>query len=284
MKTMYRYVYFLLLLIGTMLLGCKKTEVLPDEPINGLGGDDWAFNALDDYLYENFVIPYNIEVKYKWDPYEVNFNRNLVPPEEAKVQPVMETVKAVWMNPYEKIGGEDFLKKYQILKYVLVGSPEYQENGTVILGTAEGGNKIILFVVNYFAKNDRAEVIRMMHTIHHEFAHILHQTIAIPQAWRTLSTSWYTATWYNTTNQQANTQGLITAYAKSTMQEDFVETISTLLVEGQAHYESVIAANPSQAATFRRKEELVVAYYKDLGIDFRQLQSEVKAGIEFITK
>lgn len=274
--------YILIMLICSLSVSCKKGEVLPTEPINGLGGDDWTFTSLDEYLYENYVLPYNIEVKYKWDPYEVNYNRNLVPPEESQVRPVMETVKAVWMNPYEQVAGSDFLKKYQILKYVLIGSPEYQENGTIVLGTAEGGNKITLFVVNYFAKRNKAEVVRMMHTIHHEFAHILHQNIAIPQAWRSLSSSWYTATWYNTTNEQANTQGLISAYAKSTLQEDFVETISTLLVEGQEYYDNIIANNPDQEQTFRRKEELVIAYYKDLGIDFRQLQTKVKAGIDFI--
>ncbi|MVZ62590.1 substrate import-associated zinc metallohydrolase lipoprotein [Sphingobacterium humi] len=274
----------LLLWISQLFLACSKNEQLPEQPIIGLGGDDWSRSAIDDYLFENFVLPYNIEVKYKWDPYEVNYNKTLVPPMESKVIPVMETVKAIWMAPYEKVAGDDFLRKYQILKYVLVGSPEYQENGTIVLGTAEGGNKITLFVINYFAKKNRQEVIRMMHTIHHEFAHILHQHIAIPQEWRGLSSQWYTATWFNTNNAQANAQGLITAYAKSSEKEDFVETISTLLVEGQEAYDQVIEDNPEQELTFRRKEELVVQYYKDFGIDFRQLQAEVKAGINKITQ
>lgn len=265
-----------------LLFSCSDKGTLPSDPIIGLGGDDWVRTQLDDYLYQHFTMPYNIEVKYKWDPYEVNFNRSLVPPDEAKVIPVMETVRSVWMEPYELEAGPDFLKQFQILKYVLVGSGDYQSDGTMILGTAEGGNKVTLFVVNHFQQHNRAEVIRMMHTIHHEFAHILHQTIDYPQAWRGLSTPWYTATWYNSSDLQANSQGLITAYAKAAEREDFVETIAYLLVEGQEAYDRIVLANPDVAAIFRRKEELVVGYYGKLGIDFRELQARVREGVDRI--
>lgn len=273
----------LFLLLPFVYVSCSKEESLPTDPILGLGGDDWAWSDLDEYLYLNFTAPYNIEVKYKWDPYEVNFNRTLVPPDEGRVVPVMETVKAVWMAPYERVAGPAFLRTYQLLKYVLVGSADYQSNGTIILGLAEGGNQITLFVVNDFERTDRPEVIRMMHTIHHEFAHILHQTIDYPQAWRGLSTEWYTATWFNTTDGQANTQGLVTAYAKAAEREDFVETVAYLLVEGQEAYDALVAANPSKALVFRQKEALVVEYYATLGVDFRALQAEVRVGIEQIT-
>lgn len=263
---------------------CDKSEQLPEEEIIGLGGDDWAWTALDEYLYQNFTLPYNIEVKYKWEPYEVNYNRNLVPPREERVIPVMETVKAVWADPYEQVAGSNFLRIYQLLKYVLVGSAEYQSNGTIILGTAEGGNQITLFVVNDFEQSDRAEVIRMMHTIHHEFAHILHQKIDYPQAWRGLSSEWYTATWYNSTDAQANAQGLITAYSKAAEREDFVETIAYLLVEGQEAFDAIVDANPNVAQIFRTKETLVVQYYEQLGVDFRALQTQVQAGIAAITQ
>jgi substrate import-associated zinc metallohydrolase lipoprotein len=279
------FVLSLLISISAFSLNsCSKEETLPDDPILGLGGDDWYPTPLDEYLYENFVLPYNIEVKYKWDPYQVNFNRTLVPASEEKVIPVMETVKKVWLDPYEKTGGSGFLKRHQILKYVLVGSPEYQDNGTIVLGTAEGGNKIVLFAVNSYSHQNESEVKTMMHTIHHEYAHILHQSAAIPQSWRGLSDEWYTATWYNTTDEQANSQGLITAYAKASMEEDFVETISFLLVHGQNAYDSIALANPEQYAVFKKKEELIVSYYSDLNINFRDLQNHVQSGIEQLTQ
>lgn len=277
-------ILLLISMFGMSNTSCTTEELLPTDPILGLGGDDWVHTELDNYLYESFVLPYNIEVKYRWDPYELNVNRNLVPPEEAQVRSVMETVKAIWMDPYTAVGGTDFLKRYQIMKYILAGSPEYQEDGTIVLGTAEGGNKIVLFAVNSFNRRSRPVVTQMMHTIHHEFAHILHQQIAIPQGWRGLSSAWYTATWYNTSDPQAHSQGLVTAYAKSSMEEDFVETISFLLVQGQQAFEDIIANNPSQTETFRKKESLVIAYYKELGIDFRAMQEAVAEGIDRITQ
>ncbi|GGH22721.1 hypothetical protein FAZ19_13800 [Sphingobacterium alkalisoli] len=275
---------YIIVLLPLFFINCSKEEVLPTIPIFDLGGETWVEGSLDQFIANEFIKTYNIEVKYKWDPFEVNYNRTLVPPDETNVLPVLTAVRDIWMKPYEKLAGTDFLKTYSLSKFVLVGSAEYQSNGTIILGTAEGGSKIVLFVVNDFELSNRSEVVRMLHTIHHEFSHILHQTIDYPQAWRGLSTQWYTATWFNSTNTQANQQGLITNYAKSAEREDFVETIAYLLVEGQEAYDSIVAANPDVASVFRTKENLVVQYYKDvLGIDFRELQAEVKSAIDNLT-
>lgn len=277
--------YIILISCSTLLLvSCNKEEKLPTDPIYGLGGETWVRGPVDNFILDEFIKSYNIEVKYKWNPFEINNNRTLVPPQEEKVVPIMTAVRDIWMKPYEKLAGKSFLKTYSLSKFVLVGSPEYQSNGTIILGTAEGGAKIVLFEVNNFDLKNRPMVERILHTIHHEFAHILHQTIEYPQAWRGLSTQWYTATWFNSTNAEANQQGLITNYAKSAEREDFVETIAFLLVDGQAKYDAIVAANPDVAQIFRIKEELVVKYYKEvLNIDFRELQKEVKLAIETLT-
>ena len=60
-------------------------------------------------------------------------------------------------------------------KVVLVGSPEYQ-NGSIKLGQAEGARKILLLNANNFDPTDEAGLKQALHTIMHEFAHILHQT------------------------------------------------------------------------------------------------------------
>ena len=73
----------------------------------------------------------------------------------------------------------------------LIGSNEYSANQSIILGTAEGGLKIMLYGVNRLdidnpsinVENpyaDRSEVPIDMnywffHTMHHEFCHILTQ-------------------------------------------------------------------------------------------------------------
>jgi len=269
-----------------LLAACSEEETLPDTPILGLGGDTWTKGEIDNYITTNFTDPYNIEVKYKWDPYEINFNKNLTPVVENKVMPALDAVLKIWMNPYEKVIGKNFLRKFSPRQFVLVGSAEYNSDGTITLGQAEGGKKITLLVINNFDKKDKEEVKRMLHTIHHEFAHILHQNILYQREFKQLNPEWYTATWYNSSIAAANTQGLVTDYAKASADEDFVETISFLLVEGQAAFNEIVTANPGKAASIlRQKEAMVVAYFHDAyNIDFRALQAETQKGIAEITQ
>lgn len=263
---------------------CSKEAALPTDPIVDQGGETWTAGKIDNYIRDEFIKTYNIEIQYKWSPFEINYNRTLVPPQEKRVIPVLTAVRDIWMKPYETVAGKDFLKKYSISKFLLVGSAEYNNNGTVVLGTAVGGKKIVLYVVNDFELSKKAEVVQMLHTIHHEYAHILHQHIHYPQTWRGISTRWYTQSWINTPPTTANSQGFVSSYAKSAEQEDFVETIAYLLVEGQEAFETLIKNNADVASTFRLKESIVIQYYKDVfNIDFRKLQEEVKKSIDLLT-
>lgn len=268
-------------LLGLALASCKKTDIISDTPIVGLGGDTWVPGPLDAYIKTNFTDLLNIQVKYKWDPYETKYDKNLAPVDESKVIPVLDAVKKIWITPYTKIAGIDFLRQFSPKQFVLIGSAEYNSDGTITLGEAEGGKRISLLVLNSFEKTNRAEVIRMLHTIHHEFGHILHQNILYPREFKRLNPEWYTATWYNTTNAVANTQGLVTNYAKVGADDDWVETIAFLLVEGQTAFNAIVAANPGTPATIlRTKESMVVDYFRTAyGLDFRALQAEVQAGI-----
>ncbi len=275
---------FSIFLLSITFNGCKK-ETLPDTPILGLGGDTWVAGPIDEFIKTNFTDPYNIQVKYKWDPYEIAYNKNITPVLEENTIPALEAVKVIWMQPYEKVIGSAFLRKLAPKQFVLAGSAEYNSDGTITLGEAENGRKITLLVINYFEKSDVTEVTRMLHTIHHEFGHILHQNVLYPREFKQLNPEWYTASWFNTNTATANAQGLVTPYAKAAADEDFVETLSFLLVEGQARFDAIVAANPGTAATIlRTKESIIVDYFqKAYGIDFRALQTEVKAGIAAIT-
>lgn len=264
-------------------ISCQKRDTLPDTPIIDLGGETWVKGPLDEWLETAFLDPFNIQVKYKWDPYELNYMRNLVPVNEDKVKPVMEAVRQIWIKPYEQVAGDAFMKIYVPKQFVLAGSAEYNTNGTIILGQAEGGRKIVLLGLNRFDTASRNEVQRMLHTIHHEFAHILHQTKLYPLEWKALNPEWYTATWYNNTDEEAHRQGLISAYAKASPDEDFVETVSFLLVFGQQYYDSVINkpdVPESSKQVLRRKREMVIDYFSNnFDIDFTSLQQETQAAI-----
>lgn len=277
MKKIYIIVFASLLGIG---LSCKKSENL-NKDIVGLGGDTWAQTALDQWLMTNFTQPYNISVKYRWDGTEYDNSKNLIPPKIDRVQPLMEVVRTAWIDPYTAQAGENFIKKFAPKNYVLVGSYQYNPGGTVTLGEAEGGVKVTLFNVNNFVKTDRAVSKRVLKTIHHEFTHILNQTISYQKEFPKVTPGGYTADWNNATLAEAYAGGYITQYARAAPTEDFAEMTSIMLTEGRSGYESILKGFSATAlASVRTKEDMVVTYFKqNYGIDFYTLQTRVQKAL-----
>ena len=69
-----------------------------------------------------------------------------------------------------------------------MGSPKYNPNtGTITLGEAEGGRKIVLYRLNWFDLKDRDLIQQIMKTVHHEFGHTLHQTILYPEEFKNIT-------------------------------------------------------------------------------------------------
>jgi substrate import-associated zinc metallohydrolase lipoprotein len=288
---MFKHKIFLLVLALVVFASCKKEDDLGDvSAIPGLGGDTWEPTALDNYIKETFTIPYNVTAKYKWDQGELDFNKTLTPPREEKIIPVLSTIKQVWIDNYVAEAGKAFMQKYIPKFFVLVGSANWNIDGTITLGTAEGGRRVVLYVLNDFRTKgmqgyvpaDSTNVIMMFHTIEHEFAHIMHQTVLYPQDFRRISVGGYTSNWNNTTDSSANEKGFISAYAQSAADEDFVEMISIMLTLGKAQYEQLLNGIKSAdaKAKLRQKETIVVNYFKDVwGINFTSLQTRTRNSI-----
>ena len=298
MKTIRTLLFCLSLAI---LASCSKEDDLGNiEDIPGLGGDTWVRGPLDKWLYDTLTVPFNIAVKYKWDQFEFELNKVLVPPKEEKVIPVMSAIKKVWINNYVEEAGLIFFKKYCPKFFILSGSASWNENGTITLGTAEGGRKVVLYLLNDFrtkdmpgyVPSDSSNVKQMFHVIEHEFGHILHQTTMYPQEFKQISTGYYTGNWNNISDAAARQDGFVTAYAMSAYDEDFVEMISMMLVEGKSGFDKIVNSIPpgtsingmSQAdakARLRKKETMVVDYFKTVWkIDFYSLQTKTRKTID----
>lgn len=286
------------------LASCKKEPVGDVENIPGLGGDTWEATPIDTWINDSLTVPFNIAVKYKWDQFELSLNKTLVPPKEDKVIPALRAVKKVWIDTYIAETDSLFMKKYVPKFFALCGSASWNTDGTITLGTAEGGRKVVLYVLNDFRSkemtgyvpSDSFNIKQMFHTIEHEFAHILHQTIMYPQEYKSISVGFYTSNWNNVSNADARKDGFVTAYAESSPDEDFVEMVSMMLVEGKAGFEAIVnsipagtsANNTTQAqaiSRLRQKEAIVVNYFKDTwGIDFYSLQTRVRAQVVSLIK
>lgn len=233
MQTKY-FIPLLLLCCAVLAPSCNKEEALNiDDGIFGLGGNIENQSELDEWLYTTYVKEYNINVKYRWSSYELSGTAQLVPIHRNLVQPMMDVISKVWFAPYEKTAGLTFIKQTAPKNIVLVGSAEYNEDGTIKLGQAEGANKISLYDCNAFNPSDPMWLKAMLHTIEHEFAHILHQTRNYDKSFKTISAGTYNPTgWYNVPEIYALLDGFLSSYAMSGVDEDFVEVISLIMVYG----------------------------------------------------
>jgi len=174
---------------------------------------------------------------------------------------------------------------------------------SITLGTAEGGRKIVLYGANHFlvrgmagytASRDSSFVKQFfLQTIHHEFGHILHQTIMYPIEFKRVNPGLFSGNnWINITDANARRDGFVTAYASSGYDDDFVETIAIMLIEGRAGFDALINRIPAgtsgngttqaQAQTYlRQKEALVVSYFRQAwNIDFYTLQARCRTALE----
>jgi substrate import-associated zinc metallohydrolase lipoprotein len=124
----------------------------------------------------------------------------------------------------------------------LAGSPEYQSNGSIVLGTAEGGVKIYLNNGNAFSATNRSVLVDYMHIIEHEFAHILNQNINYDQSFQDICSGEYEpSTWDDyESDYDAYARGFLSTYAMSSPDEDYVETLSLLLVHGMDWLEGTV--------------------------------------------
>lgn len=292
---------WLLLSICTLIACSKKDDLSGVDDIRNLGGETWAATQLDTWLYDTMVVPYNIEVRYKWDQFEFELDKTLVPPDEGQVIPSIEAVKKVWIDTYVAEAGSTFFVRYSPKYVILCGSASWNvESGTVTLGTAEGGRKIVLYNINNFRTkesigyqpSDSETVKQIFHVIEHEFGHILHQNILYPTSFKNISTGHYTSNWNNISDADANSEGFISAYAMSGYDDDFVEMISLMLVNGRAGFDALVDNIPEGTtqsgmtkamaqAALRAKETAVVNYFKSAwNMDFYSLQTRTRTAVE----
>lgn len=260
------------------LVSCSGEDFVPNETLLGLGGEEQTYSEVDNWIYENLTKPYNIDVKYKWDQAELDKNKTLVPIDEKLVVPVMKMIKKIWIDTYVELAGASFIRQLAPKRFVLVGSPSYNTGGTYTTGEAEGGRKITIFRLNWYDNTDKDMIQNIMKTVHHEFAHIMHQTIMYPTEFKSITPEGYTTSWNNTEDEEAIKLGFVSTYARSTSNEDFVEMIARIAVYGPEWYEERVAkaaevyADPEQnvgmtynpVEAFRTKESYVVNYLKDI--------------------
>jgi len=231
------------LVIALVTAGLFQSCSNENEKLTGSNIDSTtpSLNSTDDWIRENYTTPYNIEVTYRWDEGRVDLNKFLFPPTLEKVIPIMKAVKAIWIDTYTAVGGEDFVKKIAPRELVLIGGFNLNEDGTRTLGFAEGGKNIVLFEANLIDLKDKASITQFVRTLQHEYTHILNQQFRFDEAaFKQITPGGYTAQWFNERLDVSNKQGFITNYSRLNHTEDFAEMTATLLSNSAAAYQAIL--------------------------------------------
>jgi substrate import-associated zinc metallohydrolase lipoprotein len=239
-------------------------------------------DAFDKWLLENYTFPYNVEMKYKMEDIESDMKYHLVPADSAKTAKLSIIMKYLWFDAYNEVVGPDFIKENMPRTIHFIGSPAYNSEGTMVLGTAEGGLKITLYMVNSLddktLKNYDTMNTYYFHTLHHEFTHILNQKIPYDQSFKLITESGYVSgDWYTISDKTAHQAGFITPYAMVEPLEDFVEMLSGYVTKSQSEWNAILAdAGTTGAASISAKLDIVRNYMQESwNVDIDKLRAAV---------
>ncbi|MBO5601487.1 MAG: putative zinc-binding metallopeptidase [Prevotella sp.] len=275
---------FLLCLIALLpLTSCSNDDVTSDTIF--IDEDESQMNAFDRWKYQNYTLPYNIKLMYKMEDIESDYKYTLAPADYNKSVKLAHIVKYAWLEAYDEVAGINFTRKYVPKILHFIGSPAYNQNGTMVLGTAEGGLKVTLYMVNSLKIDESYLNTYYFHTMHHEFAHILHQTKNYDPAYDLISEGDYIGgDWYLHNDGEALQLGFVSAYSRSEAREDIAEMTATYICKSQEAWDALIAgAGEEGAAIINRKLAIVKKYMQDSwGIDMDQLRNCVQSRMRHI--
>ena len=232
-----------------------------------------AESAFDKWLGQQFVKQYNIEFKYRYALNESDMGYYTVPADVNSSVIYAHLVKYLCIDTYDEIAGVSFTRSYFPKMFFLIGTWEYRNNGSIVLGTAEAGKKIMLAGVNelplVFQYYEGAELDDYLNTyyiktIHHEFTHILNQTKDYPVEFTQVTpTTYVTESWstsnYNTYYRQ---RGYVSTYAQHSDTEDFAEMVSEFITHNEAWWAEQITNAGEKGRLINAKLDVKVVQVK----------------------
>ncbi|MBO8466279.1 MAG: putative zinc-binding metallopeptidase [Bacteroidetes bacterium] len=294
---MKRILEYMILAVAAVVsaVACSEDKLSPTsvivDPIN-------PETDFDKWLEENFRAPYNIRFLYRYEDIESDMTYDLVPADETCSRILAKLIKFLWLDPYTEVADANFMRQNSPRVMPVIGSGAWNTNGTLQLGTAEGGLKITFYVANWLVTQNFLTInynngvdttegytvtinsmddinYYFLHTAHHEFGHILNQNKAYPTDFNLISQNEYVAQWNSITDEEALPRGFISAYASSQPGEDFVEVLSYYITSSDEEWNARLAiAGNEGSEIIERKLNIVSNYMMDSwNIDIDELRS-----------
>ncbi len=267
-------------------VSCEEEKLNPESVITV---SQTEMNDFDKWLEVNYMQPYNIDFKYRYEMNESDMNYFTIPASYESSVVMAHLVKYLCVEAYDEVAGITFTRTYFPKMFFLTGEWEYRNNGTIILGTAEGGKKIFLAGINllpqvmaggYGGMTDPVEALNHYYikTIHHEFTHILNQTKDFPVEFSMITGSGYVADSWNEEPYVSEhlKNGFITDYAQHSEDEDFAEMLSEYVTHSQEWWDKQIEEAGDAGQYIEAKKDIVINYMLDtFNIDLNVLRATV---------
>ena len=217
MNYIYQRLIGLLLTVG--IISCSDDQ--PKDPTIFPTTSE-TLNDFEQWLDVNYRSPYNIRFKYKLEDSETDLSYHFIPADSAKTAKLAIITKYLWFDAYAEVLGPEFMKLNAPRILVAIGTPGYTRQRTEVVGSADGGYKVILGKVNSLTDQALADYETMttyyFHTMHHEFTHILNQKKPYSTDFALITKSGYVSgDWFNQSERAANRAGFVSPYA---MQND----------------------------------------------------------------
>ncbi len=268
---------------GLAFVSCSEDDLSPESIITA---DKVEKTPLDYWLDANFVEPFNIAVKYRYEYNETNNSYYTVPARYDDAVLMAHILKYCCVDAYVDVAGLEFTRRYFPKLFYLEGEWHYRNNGTFELGTAEGGRKIFLMGLNYLS-GYYSDVETLNHyymkTIHHEFTHILHQTVEFSADYQLITPDYKTDKWSNPEFKDYLVRGFISDYAQSNYHEDFAEMVSIYVTKTAEEWEAMLQeaagtkAAPKPGRNLIEQKLIIVRSYMEnqWGIDMDKLRATI---------
>ncbi|MBQ0056051.1 MAG: hypothetical protein KBT20_00205 [Bacteroidales bacterium] len=239
----------------------------------------------DQWIYDEFVVPYNTQIDYKLVFTATNLAYQVTPADYKKSQLLAHFIKYLFYDVYNKYGEKDangnplFMKKYGPRLFHFIGSPmSSPSTHTETQGYASGGVKITLVNVNnmrtwnegvVYTPNDIAALNKdQFHVLHHEFSHIMHQTKSYPVAFGQVTPGSYDPrNWQERDSTESHRLGYLTQYGSSANTEDFVENLSCIITDTPERWMSCLTLCCLNGGVREGDIDLMYAFIDSLGID-----------------
>lgn len=287
MKKILKYLWLFIIVAG--LNACND-----EDPLTPSGEELFPpkeLTELDKQLAEMYS-DYNTIVEYR---YIKNFLPKdwyyITPVSIDLVLPMAKFLKEMWIGPLEAGSSKEFVQAHFPRMIILVGSPAYQKDGTIVLGQAEGGTLIRFTEVNSYSEIRRAWKQGQLETAFHEYAHLLHQTFSLPDAFRQVTPNSYTKNgWMAVQEKEALKKGMVSPYATSAPAEDFAEIFSFYLSATDEELDYYFNQQPVEyvedvdlnkgRALLLTKLGILMKFMDEIGLDIDKVREDLQTKLD----